>query len=70
MSNLSLGEGTPYNIQETTFKFDLNVKGIAWYEYYDYLDIDEARETIKKRLTVALSQLGDIDIKAVDIAIY
>lgn len=46
------------------------LKGIAWYEYYGYLDIDEAKETIKQRLTAALSQLGDIDINDVDIAIY
>ena len=37
---------------------------------YGYLDIDEAREAIKQRLIVALSQLGDIDINDVDIAIY
>lgn len=74
MSNLPLGaENDPfalYNVQEETFKFDLGVKGIAWYEYYGYLDIDEAKETIKQRLTAALSQLGDIDINDVDIAIY
>lgn len=74
MSNLPLGAENdsfaPYNVQEETFKFDLGVKGIAWYEYYSYLDIDEARETIKQRLVTALSQLGDIDINDVDIAIY
>lgn len=74
MSNLPLGAENdpfaPYNVQEETFKFDLGVKGIAWYEYYGYLDIDEAKETIKQRLTAALSQLGDIDINDVDIAIY
>ena len=74
MSNLPLGAENdpfaPYNVQERTFKFDLGVKGIAWYEYYGYLDIDEAKETIKQRLTAALSQLGDIDINDVDIAIY
>lgn len=74
MSNLPLGAENdpfaPYNVQGETFKFDLGVKGIAWYEYYGYLDIDEAKETIKQRLTAALSQLGDIDINDVDIAIY
>ena len=74
MSNLPLGAENdpfaPYNVQAETFKFDLGVKGIAWYEYYGYLDIDEAKETIKQRLTAALSQLGDIDINDVDIAIY
>lgn len=74
MSNLPLGAENdrfaPYNVQEETFKFDLGVKGIACYEYYGYLDIDEAKETIKQRLTAALSQLGDIDINDVDIAIY
>ena len=36
MSNLPLGAENdpfaPYNVQEETFKFDLGVKGIAWYE--------------------------------------
>lgn len=71
MSNLPLGAENdpfaPYNVQEETFKFDLGVKGIAW---YGYLDIDEAREAIKQRLIAALSQLGGIDINDVDIAIY
>ena len=74
MSNLPLGADNdpfaPYNIQGEAFKFDLGVKGIAWYEYYGYLNIDEAKETIKQRLTAALSRLGDIDINDIDIAIY
>lgn len=72
MSNLPLGAENdpfaPYNVKEETFKFDLGVKGIAW--YYGFLDTDEAREDIKQRLVAALSQLGDIDIKDVDISIY
>lgn len=74
MSNLPLGAENdpfaPYNVKVETFKFDLGVKGIAWYEYYGFLDTDEAREDIKQRLVAALSQLGDIDIKDVDISIY
>lgn len=75
MSNLPLGaENDPFcslqMLRKETFKFDLGVKGIAWYEYYGFLDTDEAREDIKQRLVAALSQLGDIDIKDVDISIY
>lgn len=74
MSNLPLGADVdpfaPYNVEEKVFKIDINAKGLAWYEYYGYLDIDEAREAIKQRLIAALSQLGDIDINDVDIAIY
>lgn len=74
MSNLPLGAENdpfaPYNVKEETFKFDLGVKGIAWYEYYGFLDTDEAREDIKQRLVAALSQLRDIDIKDVNISIY
>lgn len=74
MSNLPLGAENdpfaPYNIQEEKFRFDLGVKGIAWYEYYSYLDIDKAKEEITQHLVTALSQLGDIDIKDIDIAIY
>lgn len=74
MNNLLLGAENdpfaPYNVKEETFKLDLGVKGIAWYEYYGFLDTDEAREDIKQRLVASLSQLGDIDIKDVDISIY
>lgn len=74
MSNLPLGVENdpcaPYNIKGETFKFDLGVKGITWYEYCGFLDIDEAREDIKQRLVAALSQLTDIDISGVDISIY
>lgn len=74
MSNLPLGAEldpyAPFNAKEDTLRFDLGVKGIAWYEYYDTLDLDEAREDIKQRLVAALSQLGDIEIDDVDVAIY
>lgn len=74
MSNLPLGAEydpeAPYNAKEATFKFDLCVKGLAWYEYYDSLDIDEALDAIKPRLIAALEQLGDIEIKDVDLSIY
>lgn len=73
MSNLPLGAENdphaPYNVKEETFKFDLGVKGIAWYEYYGHLDIDEAIEAIKSRIQAALSSLGDIDISTVDIEV-
>lgn len=74
MSNLPLGADNdpyaPYNIKETTCKFELNVKGTAWYEYYDELSIDEALDAIRERLKAALDNLGDIDISDVDISIY
>lgn len=58
MSNLPLGAENdpfaPYNVQEETFKFDLGVKGIAWYEYYGYLDIDEARERLLNSVLLQL----------------
>lgn len=74
MSNLPLGAEydpeAPYNINEATFKFDLCVKGLAWYEYCGSLDIDEALDAIKPRLIAALEQLGDIEVKDVDLSIY
>lgn len=74
MSNLPLGAEydpkAPFNGEEKVFKFDLNVKGIAYWEYNGYLDIDEAQQSIKERLVAALSQLGDIDIVTSDVAIY
>lgn len=74
MSNLPLGADNdiraPYNINETTFRFDLSVKGIAWYEYCGSLSVDEALDTIKYRLKETLMQLGDIEIKDFDLSIY
>lgn len=74
MSNLPLGAKydpkAPFNTEEKTFKFDLEVKGIAYWEYNGYLDVEEAQQTIKSRLLSALSQLGDIDIITSDVSIY
>lgn len=66
MSNLPAGAErdpfAPYNVEEKVFKVDINAKGLAWYEYYGHLDIDEAIEAIKSRIQAALSSLGDVDI--------
>lgn len=74
MSNLPLGAefdlNAPFNVKEKVFKFDLSVGGLAYWEYSDYLDRDEALEGIKERLISALSQLGDIDIVTSDVSIY
>lgn len=74
MSNLPLGAefdpNAPFNTKEKTFKFDLGVKGVAYWEYNGYLDVEEAQQTIKERLLAALSQLGDIDIVTSDVSIY
>lgn len=72
MSNLPIGndEFAPYNIKEATFKFDLEVRGTVWYEYYGNLDTEEAFDVIKSRLKVALAQAGDIEIKDIDVSIY
>lgn len=74
MSNLPLGaeydSRAPFNEKEKVFKFDLNIKGIAYWEYNGNLDIDEAQQSIKEKLVAALSQLGDIDIVTSDVAIY
>ena len=74
MSNLPLGAeydpNAPYNEEEKVFKFDLNVKGIAYWCYNGYLDVDEAQQAIKERLLATLSQLGDIDIITSDVAVY
>ena len=74
MSNLPLGaefdSNAPFNVKEKVFNFDLYVEGLAYWKYSDYLDKDEALEVIRERLISALSQLGDIDINDVDIAIY
>lgn len=74
MSNLPLGaefdSNAPFNTEEKIFKFNLGINGIAYWEYNGYLDVDEAQETIKRRLLAALSQLGDIDIVTSDIIIY
>lgn len=52
MSNLPAGAErdpfAPYNVEEKVFKVDINAKGLAWYEYYGHLDIDEAIEAIKR----------------------
>lgn len=62
MSNLPTGAErdpfAPYNVEEKVFKVDINAKGLAWYEYYGHLDIDEAIEAIKSRIQAALSSLG------------
>lgn len=63
-------EFAPYNVKETTFKFELGIKGTAWYEYYGDLDTDEALDTIESRIREALVQLGDIEVKNIDISIY
>lgn len=64
MSNLPAGAErdpfAPYNVEEKVFKVDINAKGLAWYEYYGHLDIDEAIEAIKSRIQAALSSLGDV----------
>lgn len=74
MSNLPLGAdndpSAPYNIREKVFKFDLNVKGIAFWDYNEYLDVEEAQQSIHERLIEALKQLGDVDVCSSDIAIY
>lgn len=73
MSNLPLGADVdpfaPYNVEEKVFKIDINVKGLAWYEYYGHLDVDEAVEAIKSRIQAALSSLGDVDISNIDIEV-
>lgn len=73
MSNLPLGADTdqfaPYNVEEKVFKVDINAKGLAWYEYYGHLDVDEAVAAIKSRIEAALSSLGDVDISSVDIEV-
>ena len=56
-------------MEEKVFKVDINAKGLAWYEYYGHLDIDEAIEAIKSRIQAALSSLGDVDISTVDIEV-
>lgn len=73
MSNLPLGADVdpfaPYNVEEKVFKIDINAKGLAWYEYYGHLDVDEAVEAIKGRIQAALSSLGDVDISNIDIEV-
>lgn len=74
MSNLPLGaeydSRAPFNEEEKVFKFDLNVKGTAYWEYNGYLDVDEAQAAIKDKLLEAISQLGDIDIITSDVSVY
>lgn len=74
MSNLPLGAefdpDAPFNIKEKAFKFDLEVKGIAYWEYNGDLDTEDAQQTIKERLLSALSQLGDTSIVTSDVSIY
>lgn len=74
MSNLPLGAAedptAPFNIKETRFKFDIGVKGVAWYEYYGDLDVSDAIETIKERISGALEQVGDIEVHDLDMSIY
>lgn len=73
MSNLPAGAErdpfAPYNVEEKVFKVDINAKGLAWYEYYGHLDIDEAIEATKCGLYSALNSLGDVDISTVDIEV-
>lgn len=73
MSSLPLGADldpfAPYNIEEKVFKIDINAKGLAWYEYYGHLDVNEAVEAIKSRIQAALSSLGDVDISNIDIEV-
>lgn len=73
MSNLPLGAEfdphAPYNAEEKVFKIDITAKGLAWYEYYGYLNIDEAVEAIKSRIQAALGSLGDVDISSLDIEV-
>lgn len=73
MSNLPLGAENdplaPYNVEEKVFKIDVNFKGLAWYEYYGSLNVDEAVETIKDRIKAALSNLGDVDVSSIDVEV-
>ena len=65
MSNLPAGAErdpfAPYNVEEKVFKVDINAKGLAWYEYYGHLDIDEAIEAIKSRIHVLIIGRKDTD---------
>lgn len=74
MSNLPAGANNdpraPYNIQETSFSIDVNVRGIAWYEYQEPFNSDEAIDVIKNRIYFALQQCGDIDVTNIDLSIY
>lgn len=56
-------------MKEKVFKFELNIKGIAYYEYSNDLNVEEARRTIQSRLLEALKQLGDVDIITEDLSL-
>ena len=74
MSNLPMGaecdEFAPYNVKEEKFKFTFTVDGTAWYEYYGFLDPEEAYDAIESRLKECLKQVGDIEISKTDLSIY
>ena len=73
MSNLPLGaeidENAPYNINETVFKFSVEITGDFFYEYFGTLDKDEFEiaELLKQRFADDLALRGDIDITKLDI---
>ena len=73
MSNLPAGAErdpfAPYNVEEKVFKVDINAKGLAWYEYYGHLDINDDIKPLMSSIQAALSSLGDVDISTVDIEV-
>lgn len=62
----------PYNVKEKVFKFDINVKGLYYHEYFGTLDYEEVQSIIRGRIQAAVDQVldqGDIDSVLVDVSV-
>lgn len=62
----------PYNVKEKVFKFDINIKGIYYHEYFGTLDYTDAISVIEGRIKAAINQVldqGDIDCISTDVGV-
>ena len=61
----------PYNTEEKIFKFEINIKGLYYYEYNGQLDIEEAEQAIKEALqNIIDSKDGNVDVINTDISVF
>ena len=61
----------PYNVEEVKFKFEINLKGMYYYEGNPPIDTDEAEEVVRKALEDFITARdGNIEIKHSDISIF
>lgn len=55
----------PYNINDTSFKFDVELDGRFYFSYYDNLNQEEARKALIDKIREVVRTCPDIDIDSI-----